>query len=128
MSPYRTNLLAEMDKRHGASFFGTGAAQPAEEQRPRRRRGRKSGEDRHTDAHKIVSISLYNEDIERIDGLVQEWKANGNPKANWSALIRYAIDQPIRTTCQRSIERSRPAFGKTPRACRVALTARRALA
>ena len=43
--------------------------------------------------YKIVSISLYTEDIERIDGLVQAWKANGNPKANRSALIRYAIDQ-----------------------------------
>ena len=91
-----TNPLAEMDARHGASFFGeSGAAQPAEEQRPRRRRGRKSAKRKTgTPTHyKIVSISLYNEDIERIDGLVQEWKANGNPKANRSALIRYAIDQ-----------------------------------
>lgn len=42
--------------------------------------------------YRIVSISLYNEDIEKIDGLVAELKAQGHSKANRSALIRYAID------------------------------------
>ena len=42
--------------------------------------------------YRIVSISLYNEDIEKIDNLVAELKKMGHTKANRSALIRYAID------------------------------------
>ncbi|MCB9507551.1 MAG: hypothetical protein H6700_07100 [Myxococcales bacterium] len=55
---------------------------------PPRRRAKKS-----TPTHyKIISISLYNEDIDKIDELVAALKAAGHPKANRSALIRYAID------------------------------------
>jgi hypothetical protein len=43
--------------------------------------------------YKVVSISLYNEDIEQIDRLVDELKAAGHTKANRSSLIRFAIDQ-----------------------------------
>lgn len=42
--------------------------------------------------YRVVSISLYNEDIERIDGLVKELKRRGQTKMNRSALIRFAID------------------------------------
>lgn len=42
--------------------------------------------------YKVVSVSLYNEDIERIDGLVKELKRRGFTKMNRSALIRFAID------------------------------------
>lgn len=63
------------------------APSPAGPRRPTRRR--KKAAPTH---YKIVSISLYNEDIERIDELVAELKAGGHPKANRSALIRYAID------------------------------------
>jgi len=41
--------------------------------------------------YKIVSISLYTEDIERLDNLVGELKALGHTKANKSQLIRYAL-------------------------------------
>lgn len=43
--------------------------------------------------YKVVSISLYNEDIDRIDRLVDELKAAGHTKANRSSLIRFAIDK-----------------------------------
>jgi hypothetical protein len=43
--------------------------------------------------YKVVSISLYNEDIDRIDRLVEALKAAGHTKANRSSLIRFAIDQ-----------------------------------
>ena len=43
--------------------------------------------------YKVVSISLYNEDIDRIDRLVDQLKAAGHTKANRSSLIRFAIDQ-----------------------------------
>lgn len=43
--------------------------------------------------YKIVSISLYNEDIERLDRMVAELKKRGHYKANKSQLIRYALAQ-----------------------------------
>ena len=42
--------------------------------------------------YKIVCISLYTEDIERLEELVGELKKRGHTKANKSALIRYALD------------------------------------
>jgi len=41
--------------------------------------------------YKIVSISLYNEDIERLNEMVRELKRRGHYKANKSQLIRYAL-------------------------------------
>lgn len=41
--------------------------------------------------YKIVSISLYNEDIENLERMVAELKAKGHTKANKSQLIRYAL-------------------------------------
>jgi len=43
--------------------------------------------------YKIVCISLYNEDIERLEKLVQELKRRGHTKANKSQIIRAALDQ-----------------------------------
>lgn len=42
--------------------------------------------------YKVVSISLYNEDIERLEALVAELKRRGYTKANKSQLIRFALD------------------------------------
>jgi hypothetical protein len=42
--------------------------------------------------YKIVCISLYTEDIEKLEALVAELKKRGHTKANKSALIRYALD------------------------------------
>ncbi len=42
--------------------------------------------------YKVVSISLYMDDIDRIDTLVKELKRRGFTKMNRSALIRFAID------------------------------------
>ena len=41
--------------------------------------------------YKIVSISLYNEDIDRLDHMVAELKRRGIYKANKSELIRQAL-------------------------------------
>jgi hypothetical protein len=43
--------------------------------------------------YKVICISLYNGDLERLDGLVDELKARGLTKANRSALIRVALEQ-----------------------------------
>ena len=42
--------------------------------------------------YKIVCISLYTEDIARLEELVAELKRRGHTKANKSAVIRYALD------------------------------------
>jgi hypothetical protein len=43
--------------------------------------------------YKVICISIYTKDLERLDGLVDELKARGLTKANRSALIRAALDQ-----------------------------------
>jgi hypothetical protein len=43
--------------------------------------------------YKVICISLYTKDLERLDALVGELKAKGVTKANRSALIRAALDQ-----------------------------------
>jgi hypothetical protein len=41
--------------------------------------------------YKVICISLYTGDLERLDEMVEELKANGLTKANRSALIRHAL-------------------------------------
>jgi hypothetical protein len=43
--------------------------------------------------YKVICISLYTKDLDRLDALVEELKARGITKANRSALIRVALDQ-----------------------------------
>jgi hypothetical protein len=59
-------------------------AQPARAPRP--------GKPRPTH-YKIVCISLYTEDIARLEALVGELKRRGHTKANKSQVIRAALDQ-----------------------------------
>jgi hypothetical protein len=42
--------------------------------------------------YKIVCISLYTADIERLEALVADLKSRGHTKANKSAVIRFALD------------------------------------
>ncbi|MCL2450689.1 MAG: hypothetical protein FWD17_17215 [Polyangiaceae bacterium] len=43
--------------------------------------------------YKVICISLYTKDLERLDALVDELKERGLTKANRSALIRVALEQ-----------------------------------
>jgi hypothetical protein len=43
--------------------------------------------------YKVICISMYTKDLERLDELVGELKARGQTKANRSALIRVALEQ-----------------------------------
>lgn len=43
--------------------------------------------------YRVVSISLYNEDIERLDRMVCDLKRRGVYKANKSQLIRLALEK-----------------------------------
>ena len=59
-------------------FYGRAGRPPAAREKPTH--------------YKIVCISLYTEDIERLEGLVAEAKRRGHTKANKSQLIRFALD------------------------------------
>jgi len=41
--------------------------------------------------YKVICISMYTDDLERLDDMVENLKARGLTKANRSALIRYAL-------------------------------------
>jgi hypothetical protein len=41
--------------------------------------------------YKVICISMYTEDLKRLDDMVDSLKARGLTKANRSALIRYAL-------------------------------------
>jgi hypothetical protein len=43
--------------------------------------------------YKVICISMYTKDLERLDSLVAELKSRGMTKANRSALIRAALEQ-----------------------------------
>jgi hypothetical protein len=59
---------------------------PAEAKKePRRNRDEKPTH------YKVICISMYTEDLERLDRMVDTLKARGLTKANRSALIRYAL-------------------------------------
>jgi hypothetical protein len=54
---------------------------------------RKSRNEPRPAHYKVICISLYTKDLERLDALIDELKARGITKANRSALIRVALDQ-----------------------------------
>lgn len=43
--------------------------------------------------YKVICISMYTEDLKRLDTMVEALKARGLTKANRSALIRYALGE-----------------------------------
>ncbi len=43
--------------------------------------------------YKVICISMYTKDLDRLDELVEELKTRGITKANRSALIRVALEQ-----------------------------------
>ena len=65
---------------------------PAEE--PPRPRAKTIARPAEKPAHyKVICISMYMEDLHRLDAMVNELKSRGLTKANRSALIRYALSQ-----------------------------------
>jgi hypothetical protein len=43
--------------------------------------------------YKVICISMYTDDLKRLDTMVESLKARGLTKANRSALIRYALGE-----------------------------------
>ena len=59
----------------------------------RKRKGFRNGRRKRPKHYKLVCISLYNHDIEKLEGHVQALKKKGHTKANKSQVIRFAIDK-----------------------------------
>ena len=64
------------------SFYGVS------EQNPKSQPRTKAAKPTH---YKVICISMYTEDLKRLDAMVDSLKARGLTKANRSALIRYAL-------------------------------------
>lgn len=53
--------------------------------------------------YKVICISMYTDDLARLDDMVDELKARGLTKANRSALIRHALEQVDLTKIPRGL-------------------------
>ncbi len=63
---------------------------PASSPRPAKKSDRPEDKPLH---YKVICISMYTNDLERLDGMVDALKKRGLTKANRSALIRAALEQ-----------------------------------
>ena len=63
---------------------------PASSPRPAKKSARPEDKPLH---YKVICISMYTNDLERLDGMVEALKKRGLTKANRSALIRAALEQ-----------------------------------
>ena len=63
---------------------------PASEERPKALYAAEPTQEKPTH-YKVICISMYTEDLKRLDTMVDDLKARGLTKANRSALIRYAL-------------------------------------
>jgi len=66
-----------------SSFYAAERTRPA----PNPERGAKPTH------YKVICISMYTDDLKRLDEMVDTLKARGLTKANRSALIRYALGE-----------------------------------
>ena len=72
----------------------SGAFYQAEPEPPRGKPLRAKARDEAKPTHyKVICISMYTKDLDRLDELVEELKGRGITKANRSALIRVALEQ-----------------------------------
>ncbi|HVJ90443.1 MAG TPA: hypothetical protein VM580_11625 [Labilithrix sp.] len=70
------------------AFYQPVTTEAPESTRPKPR------EDKAKPTHyKVICISMYTKDLDRLDELVEELKSRGVTKANRSALIRVALEQ-----------------------------------
>ena len=76
-------VLRADDDRGSGAFYAPGAKPPVAED-PEKRDGKPAH-------YKVICISMYMDDLKRLDDMVESLKARGLTKANRSALIRYAL-------------------------------------
>ena len=78
----------------------SGAFYSPAEREPSSHTRRKAEQPSH---YKVICISMYNGDLDRLDEMVDELKSMGLTKANRSALIRYALGQVDLTKIPRGL-------------------------
>lgn len=82
---------SDVDEVMRASFYGTDPSRtPAPVGKPARAPRAVKPKPDH---YEVICISLYKEDLARLDAKVQELKQNGHRKMTRSGLIRFALDQ-----------------------------------
>ncbi len=72
-----------------ATFYSKKVAEPIAPAPPKKARPKAE----KPDHYEVICISMYKEDLERLDAKVKELKGAGHRKMNRSALIRFALDQ-----------------------------------
>lgn len=83
--------LSEADTILSQDFYGRRPAEPSSGSAGSSRR-RRSAKPKPTH-YKVICISMYTKDIERLEAKVAELKRRGYTKANKSQLIRMALNQ-----------------------------------
>ena len=73
--------LSDTDAILSEEYYGRRAPDSTEPKKPR------------PTHYKVICISMYTKDLDRLDDLVDELKGRGITKANRSALIRVALEQ-----------------------------------
>ncbi len=59
---------------------------------PTKRRSKKKKKKKKPDHYEVICISMYTDDLARLDAAVKRLKKKGHRKMSRSALIRYALD------------------------------------
>ncbi len=81
----------EVDGPAAANFYGGQSSPPVSSTSPKTEETTKrDGKPSH---YKVICISMYTDDLKRLDRMVEELKSRGLTKANRSALIRYALGE-----------------------------------
>lgn len=75
------------------TLYSRKAGSPAMDLKGTKRKGRLKRRKRRPSHYKLVCISLYNHDIEKLEQHVRILKQRGHTKANKSQIIRFAIDK-----------------------------------
>jgi hypothetical protein len=78
-------VLRADDERGSGAFYAPAKAPVEGAEDPAAKRDAKPAH------YKVICISMYMDDLKRLDGMVESLKARGLTKANRSALIRYAL-------------------------------------
>jgi len=69
------------------SFYGDGVGKRS------RTKSKKAKKEKKPDHYDVICISLYKEDLLRLDKMVAKLKKQGHRRISRSALIRFALDQ-----------------------------------
>lgn len=87
----RVNEVLEEDEVNAVlreTFYGGGSSK-----RGTAKKKSKSNKSKKPDHYDVICISLYKEDLARLDAMVDKLKKRGHRRVSRSALIRFALDQ-----------------------------------